>query len=91
MSSVSLTGHARTDPLRSDGHALSVCDGTLRSWDVETGTELRQFEGPESSVDSVAVFHDETNRKEAYALFRHKLRSIQVGITGVAFGSPNDE
>ena len=30
-------------------------DKTLRLWDLETGAELRRFEGHESAVTSVAV------------------------------------
>ena len=44
----------------ADGHrALSGShDRTLRLWDLETGAELRRFEGHEGWVDSVAVLAD---------------------------------
>ena len=44
----------------ADGHrALSGShDRTLRLWDLETGAELRRFEGHEGWVNSVAVLAD---------------------------------
>ena len=33
-------------------------DGTVLLWDLETGAELRRFEGHQSSVSSVAVLPD---------------------------------
>ena len=34
------------------------CDRTLRLWDLETGAELRRFEGHEDLVTSVTVLAD---------------------------------
>jgi len=33
-------------------------DHTLRLWDLETGTELRRFEGPEYAITSVTMLTD---------------------------------
>lgn len=84
-----LRGHAGTVSavtFLSDGqHALSGgFDGTVREWDLPTGTEIRQFRGHTAAVRSVAVSPDGKTLLTASGI---DFRDLVVRIWDMATGN----